>query len=76
MIAGVDVFGKHAYRAMRHIKDKDKYIADCKKEFRQTLSLFGIEPDLYIDSDNPNMDKFVNYSVLLQEFPIRLKIIN
>lgn len=63
MIAGVDVFGKQAYRAMRHIKDRNKYIADCKKEFRQTLSLFGIEPDLYIDSDNPKMDKFVNYSV-------------
>lgn len=63
MIAGVDVFGKQAYRAMRNIKDKHQYIADSKREFRQTLSLFGIEPDLYIDSDNPKMDKFVNYSV-------------
>ncbi len=63
MIAGVDVYGKHAYRAMRHIKNKSRYITDCKKEFRQTLSKFGIEPDIYIDSDNSKMNEFVEYSI-------------
>ncbi|MBQ9235747.1 MAG: class I tRNA ligase family protein [Alphaproteobacteria bacterium] len=63
LVAGVDVYGKHAYRALKEVKNKNKYINDCKTKFRNTLKLWGIEPDLYIDSDNDKMNEFVEYSI-------------
>ena len=63
LVAGVDVYGKHAYRALKLVENKDKYIDECKAKFRNTLKLWGIEPDLYIDSDNVKMDEFVEYSI-------------
>lgn len=56
LVAGVDVYGKHAHRALKLAENKDKYINECKTKFRNTLKLWGIEPDLYIDSDNVKMD--------------------